>query len=123
MRFRRDVLRAYSDRCAVCALREPQLVQAAHIVPFSDPQGVAAVVNGIALCAIHHLAYDRNLLGIGPGGVVHIGARLLVVKDGPMLQQGLVDFDGKPIRKPRRTQDQPDPVRLAARYEEFQAAA
>lgn len=123
MRFRRDVLRAYSDRCAVCALRAPQLVQAAHIVPFSDPRGVAAVINGIALCAIHHLAYDRNLLGIDPTGVVHIGSRLLAIKDGPMLQEGLVGFDGSPIRQPRRAQERPDPERLGARYAEFEAAA
>src|SRR3954453_18518314 len=29
-RFRRDVLRAYRQRCTICALREPALVQAAH---------------------------------------------------------------------------------------------
>jgi predicted restriction endonuclease len=32
-RFELDVTRAYRHRCAICALRERQLVQAAHIVP------------------------------------------------------------------------------------------
>jgi predicted restriction endonuclease len=41
----------------------------------STPEGIAAVVNGLALCAIHHLAFDRNLLGIDPGAVVHIADR------------------------------------------------
>jgi putative restriction endonuclease len=68
-RFKVDVMRAYRHRCAICALRERSLVQAAHIVPDTDPAGIAAVVNGLALCAIHHLAYDRNLLGIDPRGV------------------------------------------------------
>ena len=61
-RFRINVLHAYRERCAICALKERELVQAAHIVEDASPEGIAAVVNGIALCAIHHLAYDRNLL-------------------------------------------------------------
>ena len=122
-RFRRDVLRAYANRCAVCALREPELVEASHIVRDSHPEGIAAIVNGIALCAIHHLAYDRNLLGIDPAGVVHIGERLLREKDGPMLQAGLQGFHGVDIRQPRRVQERPEPERLAVRFEEFRTAA
>ncbi len=61
-RFRRDVLRAYRTRCTVCALREPALVQAAHIVEDTHEEGISAVVNCLALCAIHHLAYYRNLI-------------------------------------------------------------
>jgi putative restriction endonuclease len=48
-RFRRDVLFAYRHRCVICALRERELVQAAHIVDDVDEQGIAAVVNGLAL--------------------------------------------------------------------------
>jgi putative restriction endonuclease len=54
-RFRANVLRAYRTRCAVCTLREAPLLQAAHIIEDRDPRGAAAVVNGIALCAIHPL--------------------------------------------------------------------
>ena len=35
-------------------------LQAAHIIDDRDPGGAATISNGIALCAIHHLAYDRN---------------------------------------------------------------
>lgn len=122
-RFRRNVLRAYRERCAVCSLRESQLVEAAHIVRFSEPGAVDTVVNGIALCAIHHRAYDRNLMGIDPMGLIHIGARLLAETDGPMLQAGLQGFHGATILQPRRPADRPEPDRLAARFEEFQAAA
>jgi hypothetical protein len=58
-RFKLDVMRAYPHRCAICTLRERELVQAAHIVPDVEPEGIAAVVNGLALCAIHHLAQTR----------------------------------------------------------------
>jgi putative restriction endonuclease len=122
-RFRQDVLRAYRQRCTVCALRGHDLVQAAHIVSDPSPEGIAAVVNGLALCAIHHLAYDRNLLGIDPGGVVHIAQRLRDERDGPMLREGLQGFHGAAIRKPRLVAEHPDPERLAIRFATFEAAA
>lgn len=118
-RFRQNVLRAYRHRCTVCALREPALVQAAHIVEDADAGGIAAVVNGLALCAIHHLAYDRNLMGIDPEGVVHIARRLRDERDGPMLREGLQGFHGGPIVLPRRLENRPDPVRLEQRFDRF----
>jgi putative restriction endonuclease len=121
-RFRINVLRAYSTRCAVCALREAPLLQAAHIVEDRDSRGSAAVVNGIALCAIHHLAYDRNLMGIDPDGVVHIARRVLEEDDGPMLTTGLQGFHRQPIRQPRRPDERPRRDLLEIRYESFRAA-
>lgn len=122
-KFRVAVLSAYRYRCAICTLREASLVQAAHIVPDSDPAGVAAVVNGIALCAIHHLAYDRNVLGIDPRGVVHISERVLRETDGPMLTTGIQGFHGSCIHVPARKEQRPDPQRLAQRFEVFERSA
>jgi putative restriction endonuclease len=122
-RFRLNVLRAYRERCAICALKQHDLVQAAHIIEDTEPLGIAAVINGLALCAIHHLAYDRNLLGIDPAGVVHISQGLLDEVDGPMLREGLQGFYGRTISVPRREQDRPDADRLEIRFERFRAAA
>jgi putative restriction endonuclease len=122
-RFKLEVMRAYRHRCAICALRERTLVQAAHIVPDVEPEGIAAVVNGLALCAIHHLAFDRNVLGIDPDGVVHIARRLLDETDGPMLRTGLQGFHGAAIALPHRPQDRPDRARLEARFKRFERAA
>jgi len=38
-RFKLDVMRAYRHRCAICTLRERELVQAAHIVPDTETDG------------------------------------------------------------------------------------
>lgn len=122
-RFKLNVMRAYRHRCAICTLRERDLVQAAHIVPDGEPDGIAAVINGLALCAIHHLAYDRNLLGIDPDGVVHIADRLRREIDGPMLRTGLQGFHGALIALPRRPEDRPDRMRLGTRFDRFVRAA
>jgi putative restriction endonuclease len=122
-RFRFQVLNAYAHRCTICALREHSLLQAAHIVEDADQRGAAVVTNGLALCAIHHLAYDRQVLGIDPRGVVHIASRVLEEHDGPMLREGLQSFHGLSITQPARVENRPDPERLDLRFELFLSAA
>jgi putative restriction endonuclease len=122
-RFRHAVLQAYRTRCTICSLKEASLLQAAHIMGDRHELGDAVVVNGLALCAIHHLAYDRNLVGIDPDGVIHIQGRLLEQVDGPMLKNGLQHFHGARILQPSRVDERPDPERLAQRFVAFQAAA
>ena len=60
-RFRRDVLRAYSHRCAICGI-QLDLVDAAHIIPHSHPEGYDTISNGLALCVLHHRSFDIGLL-------------------------------------------------------------
>ena len=64
--FRKDVLGVYRGRCCVCELQTRPLLQGAHIVPDSDAMGVPSVQNGLSLCALHHAAYDREILRIDP---------------------------------------------------------
>jgi putative restriction endonuclease len=77
----------------------------------------------MALCAIHHLAFDRNLFGVDPEGIIHIAGRLLREIDGPMLRTGLQGFHGERISVPRDIADRPDPARLETRFERFVRAA
>jgi putative restriction endonuclease len=121
--FRATVLRAYETRCAVCALRHAQLLDAAHIVPDREEGGIAAVRNGLALCKIHHAAYDSSVLGIRPDLVVEIRADLLEEIDGPMLEHGLKGRHGQPLMAlPRARAERPDRELLDQRYESFRAA-
>ena len=61
--FQERILTAYRYRCAICGV-QLDLVQAAHIVPVSHDEGTDQTSNGIALCALHHYAYDRGLIFI-----------------------------------------------------------
>jgi putative restriction endonuclease len=60
--FRERVLRAYRQSCAICRLRHRQLLDAAHIIPDKDPRGLPLVSNGLALCKLHHAAFDRRFI-------------------------------------------------------------
>jgi putative restriction endonuclease len=121
--FREQVLHAYSSSCAVCRLRHTELLDAAHIIGDAEDGGDPVLPNGMALCKIHHAAFDRNFLGITPNLVVQINQRLLDEIDGPMLKHGLQEMHGGTISVPRRMDAKPDPNRLEQRYEAFLAAS
>lgn len=75
--FASRVMIAYETHCAVCKLAQRPLLDAAHIIPDSLPGGDPVLANGLALCKIHHAAYDADVLGIRPDCVVEISDRLL----------------------------------------------
>lgn len=121
--FRQAVITAYDGRCALSGLPEPLLLDAAHIV--SDKHevfGQPVVPNGIPLSKIHHAAFDAHLLGIDPDFRMHVSARLLEQRDGPMLE-AIKQLDKQIIRLPPRPKDRPDRDRLAMRFEIFSARA
>ena len=118
--FRAMVLRAYETQCTVCHFRHPELLDAAHIVGDKLERGDAVVTNGMAMCKIHHAAYDRNFLGITPDYEIRINRALLAEKDGPMLRYGLQEMHGAPIIVPRQAHERPDRERLAERFVEFE---
>jgi putative restriction endonuclease len=121
--FRERVLRAYQQCCAICRLRHVELLEAAHILPDSDPRGEPVVSNGIALCKLHHAAFDRHILGVRPDLVVEIRRDILDEVDGPMLRHGLQEIAGSSLRVPRAQRDRPDKRFLAERYALFRKAS
>lgn len=120
--FRSRVLGAYELKCSVCDLKKTPLLDAAHITADTATDGLPVVSNGLALCKIHHAAYDENILGISPDYVVHINDDVLTEVDGPMLKYGLQRMDRRPLWVPRRAAQQPDKDRLAQRFEVFKSA-
>ena len=120
--FRGRVLRAYKTQCAICLLKHGELLDAAHIMPDSHELGVPEVSNGIALCKIHHAAYDQYFLGISPDYEVHINRELLAERDGPMLRYGIQEMNGRKIAMPSRVNEMPNVAALAFRFELFAKA-
>ena len=112
--FRPAVLQAYSYKCAVCNC-DLKLVDAAHIVPVTHPTSTDDVTNGIALCRLHHGAYDNALLGVQSNCQIVINpimtSRLHEIK----LDSGLEEFQSRlpnKIRIPASIEARPKPDRL-----------
>lgn len=121
-RFRQLVVDAYMTRCAICQLKHDRLLDAAHILPDRHERGLPEVPNGLALCKIHHSAYDLNIVGVDPDYRVHISASVLEERDGPMLLHGLQEMDGIRLWLPRSIKQRPNQEFLAERFEQFSAA-
>jgi putative restriction endonuclease len=121
--FRERVLRAYRDMCALCRLRHSQLLDAAHITPDLDPDGEPVVSNGLALCKLHHAAFDSFFFAVRPDYTIAVRPSILEESDGPMLIVGLQEIHGQRIHLPARVAQHPDPERLARRYAAFEKAS
>jgi len=120
--FRQRVLVAYENQCSLCHLRHTRLLDAAHVVP--DSQGGEPVVtNGIAMCKIHHAAYDADIFGITPEYHISVRPDVMEEIDGPTLRYTLQAIDGSKMTLPNRRAARPNPELLELRWQQFQAAS
>jgi putative restriction endonuclease len=120
--FRRRVVAAYRQRCALCSLRHRELLDAAHITPDSDA-GEPVVSNGMSLCKLHHAAFDQFFFGVTPDYRVVVRPSILRESDGPMLIVGLQQIHGSTILLPTELEHRPNRDRLARRFEAFERAS
>jgi putative restriction endonuclease len=91
--FRRRVLGAYSSRCAFCGV-QLELVDAAHIIPVAASASTDETTNGVALCKLHHAAFDQNLLSFDEQYRIEIS-------DSEVSRLGAANLTGK-LREFRR---------------------
>lgn len=100
-KFRQMVLRAYNYQCAICGFNmrhdnAPIALEAAHI-RWKQNHGPCEVPNGLALCAIHHKAFDRGSIGLDENMRVMVSD---AVNGGGVVQRLFWDFAGKAIALP-----------------------
>jgi putative restriction endonuclease len=120
--FRERVLSAYLDRCAICRLRHPELLEASHILPDGHPEGRPVIPNGLSLCKLHHAAFDQNIVGIRPDYTLEVRRDVMDEHDGPMLRYGLQAIDGQVLHVPKPEVFRPNRDYLDFRYGMFRKA-
>jgi putative restriction endonuclease len=109
--FRRRVLRAYAHQCAICTL-QLELAEAAHIIPVSAPSSNDLTCNGLALCPLHHKAYDRTLIAVDEHYKVLINRQAFKRLQDVQLGGGAKKFIAglrDTIVLPQRVADYPNP--------------
>ena len=108
--FRRQVMDAYGNRCAVTRA-QLNLVDAAHIVPVKA-QGTDDVSNGIALSPTIHRAYDNSLIYLDTRYYMRLNNQKVDELKSQRLEDGLDDLSGyldSQIHLPANRVDWPDP--------------
>ncbi|MFH5830991.1 HNH endonuclease [Halalkalibaculum sp. DA384] len=117
--FRERVIAAYQSQCAFCHLKHVELLDAAHIIPDQEEEGIPSVNNGLALCKIHHAAFDKHILGVTPDYEIKVKDEVLREEDGPMLLHGIQELQDKKLILPRSKKAWPNQEFLEWRYQEF----
>lgn len=104
--FRQNVREIYNNTCCICGSQRetptgsPE-VEAAHILPKSE-DGPDDLRNGLALCKLHHWAFDTGWIGISDDLEV-------IVKDAPA-RKGYDEFselEGDQIKTPVNSKYRP----------------
>jgi putative restriction endonuclease len=117
--FRERVLDAYRHQCSFCRLRHEQLLDAAHIIGDTEPQGEPVVRNGLSLCKLHHAAFDAHFVGLRPDYVLEVRSDILREHDGPTLVHAIQALNGTSIALPRQSAHRPSRELLEIRYKRF----
>lgn len=107
--FRNRVLGAYGHRCAACGV-QLELIDAAHVLPVEADGSTDETCNGIALCKLHHAAFDRNLISFDERYRIELSKSKIANLRAAGRDGGISDFTAnlKPmILLPTRKSDQP----------------
>jgi putative restriction endonuclease len=112
--FRRDVLRAYDHRCAICGFTATLGgamvgVEAAHVRwwAFDGPDDLT---NGLALCAMHHLLFDVGALGVTEERTVTVSRDFVGHSPGTLAL--VTDLVGRDLGRPQAGLDEVANVHL-----------
>ena len=117
--FREVLMNSYGGRCALSGYRTPQLLEAAHIIPWGQatPEQCIDPCNGILLSVLHHRLFDLQWLRIAEDYTV-----TAVYKNVPVQSPERVfleELNGTKLRLPRDQELWPRPDFLRARNEAF----
>jgi len=101
--FRRTVLAAWDNACAVTALSVPTLLRASHIVPWSaDEANRLNPRNGLCLNALHDAAFDRGLMTIDESLRIVYARDLRTALRNAEHGGFMTRFEGERLRTPDR---------------------
>lgn len=107
--FRERVLIAYEYRCAMCGYdgmmdRAAVGLEAAHVRWWSDG-GPDTVDNAISLCSLHHVLFDKGVLGVSTDHEVKVSKRF--VARSSSAKSIVLDLAGAPLLEPQAGEPTP----------------
>lgn len=119
-RFKREVMLAYKNRCAVSGAQiltdlSISMLDACHIIPFSESYN-DTISNGIALTPTLHRAFDRGLIGIDEDYKITVSNSF---QEDSFSPYNIKQFAGKQIHLPDSISHFPDVQNLLAHSKRF----
>jgi HNH endonuclease len=109
-KFRNALIVAYGSRCAISGCTSIEVLEAAHIYPYSGPD-TNHVANGLLLRADLHTLFDLGIVRIDP-------KTFKVLIDKKLTDRGYRQFHDKKLRLPNSVSDYPSRTALTKRIED-----
>ncbi|HKQ22183.1 MAG TPA: HNH endonuclease [Nitrososphaeraceae archaeon] len=95
--FRKNVIRNYNQKCAICDIDREDLLEASHIIPVNNQKLAGLLENGICFCVLHHAMFDRGYFSLDEKYRVIISKNKKI--DNEFIK--LITVDGKSIFSPK----------------------
>jgi putative restriction endonuclease len=116
--FRAVILGNYANTCAVCKLDLPELMTASHILKWSDSQTERLnPENGICLCGLHDIAFEKGLLRIQADYTINISTKINDLTDKESAENYFLRYHEKSIILPQKSV--PNPAFLQTHFDRF----
>lgn len=116
--FRSAVMSAYNFRCCISGINAPQLLEACHIVDWSeDINNRTNPKNGLCMNPFFHKAYDKYLLAITPEMLIVVSEELFQGATDKSFFNYLKEINGRKILLPDKFL--PKKELLAIHYNKF----
>ena len=101
--FRQSVLASYRNSCCISGLKNIELLNASHIVPWAvDEKNRLNPHNGLCLNTLHDRAFDRGLMTVTPEFRVKVSKAISQNADSKTIQEFFLRFQNSKIALPQR---------------------
>ena len=101
--FRQIILNVYSTRCAISGINIPELLNASHIIPWSENENERLnPSNGICLSKLYDAAFDKGLIGIKTDYSIILSSKLLEHKNETYFEKHFGFLESKKLNLPER---------------------
>lgn len=99
--FRNTVLSAYSFRCCISGIGNPELLEACHIVEWSEDINYRTnPKNGLCMNPLFHKAYDKHLMTITPDLNIIVSEEMINETTRGVFKDYLISINGSKISSP-----------------------
>ena len=116
--FRSAGMSAYNFKCCISGISAPQLVEACHIVDWSEyPNHRTNPKNGLCMNPFFHKAYDKYLIAITPDKTIIVSEELLQSATEKSFFDYLKEINGRKMLLPDKFF--PERELLARHYDRF----
>lgn len=110
--FRSSVLANYNSQCAICRINNHKLLNAGHIIPWSDDESYRADPrNGLSLCVLHDRAFDRGMITLDKDLQLVLSRELKKMhteRRNSVYQAAFIELEGRRILLPEKFSPLPE---------------